>query len=164
MVEENVVDVEAAEGVKAGAHHAPALIPDPAAHPEVGPAAAHRKLEAEQRHHAPGHIPGRNQQRQPEEGAAAEIKAVGVEEPAAQVGGPAEGAARLDKLVGVGVKGNLLVVEIPRIVEEPAIEPVNDAVGQEQRGGKGQAEKKHLPVPAFGFLKRRLPHGAFPLF
>ena len=67
------------------------------------------------RHERRGHDHG-----QPEERTAQQVERVGIDKPAAQVGGPAERPAVFDKGVGVLVKVDLLVVEVPRVVEVPA--------------------------------------------
>ena len=148
MIEKDVIDRKARECVQAGGHHAPILPAHPAARPQVGAAARQGDLQAEQRHHHPGHQPRGHPQRQPEEGAAQQIEGVGIDEPAAQVGGPAEGPALFDEGVGVLVEVDLLVVEVPGVVEIPAAESrVRDAVGQKQRRRHCEAEPENFPVP-----------------
>ena len=134
VVEEDVVDAEPRKRIQAAGQHRPAFLPHPAARPEVGTAAGHRHFQAEQRYHRPRHKPRRHRQRQPEKRAAQKIERVGVYKPAAQIGSPAEGAALLDKSVGVLVKVDLLVVKVPCIVEIPAARRrIYDAVRQKQQ-------------------------------
>ena len=134
VVEEDVVDAEPRKRIQTAGQHRPAFLPHPAARPEVGTAAGHRHFQAEQRHHRPRHKPRRHRQRQPEKRAAQKIERVGVYKPATQIGSPAEGAALLDKGVGVLVKVDLLVVKVPCIVEIPAARRrIYDAVRQKQQ-------------------------------
>ena len=147
MVKEDVVDAEAREGIQAARQHGPGIIPHPAARPEVAAAARHRHFQAEQRYHRPRHKPGGQQHGQPEERTAQQIEGVGVDEPAAKVCCPAEGAAVLEKRVGVLVKVNLLVIEIARVVEVPAARRrIYDAVGQKQQYRRKKAEGENPPV------------------
>lgn len=66
VVKEHVVHRKAGERIQTCAHHAPALVFYPAAHPQVSPAARHSKFKAEHWHHGPGHPPIGQQQGEPE--------------------------------------------------------------------------------------------------
>ena len=158
-IEENIIDVEAAESVENAAHDAPFLTAHPAAHPEISTAARHRKFQAEHGHHRKGHPTGRQENGQPEKGRAQAIIGIGVDEPAAQVGGPAEGTAPLDKVVGIGVERDHLVVEIARIMKKSAGESVNDTVRQKQHSRQRQAKPEHLPVAGAARTQRQQWHG-----
>ena len=145
MVEKDVVDGEPGKGIQTPGHHAPVLVPHPAAGPEIPAPAGQGDFQAEQRHHHPGHEPGRHPKTQPKKGAAQKIKGIGIDKPAAQVGGPAEGAPLFDKGVGVLVKVDLLVVEVPCIMEEStAKNGIRNAVGQKQ-GHRQQKTKSEYP-------------------
>ena len=135
VVKEHVVHRKAGERIQTRAHHAPALVFYPAAHPQVSPAARHSKFKAEHWHHGPGRPPIGQQQGEPEKRAAAQVRC------------PAETAPLLNKIVGIGIKGNLLVVKVPGVVEKVAVQAINDAVGQKQRRRHRKAKPEHLPIP-----------------
>ena len=145
---EDVIDIIAAERVQHRAGRAPVFVFYPAAQPQVRPAARHGKLQAEHRDHRERHPARRHPQREPEKRRTEAVVGVGVDKAAAEVGRPAERPAALDKVVGVGVKRDHLVVEVPGIVEERTGNAVHDAVRQKQRRSQRQAQKKHAAIAA----------------
>ena len=145
-VKEDIIKVEPAEGVEHCADDRPLIPLCPAAHPEEGPAARDRKFQAEHWHHGERHPAGGHQQRKPEKRRTQTVVGVGVDEPAAEIGRPAEGTALLDKGVGIGVKRDHLVVEIAGIVKEPAIEGIHNTVRRKQSRRQPQAVKKNPAI------------------
>ena len=161
-VKENVVDIESAEGIQYPAQHRHAVLPGPAAE-ATG-----------RRRHRPRQISGTSWEPSSREsgGRAAgwsarktgcqRVVGIGIDKAAAQICGPAEGSALLDKLIGVGVKRDHLVVEIPRIVKEIPIQRVNDAVRRKQRAASArQIRKGPVRIWALVWLGRTCIH---PLF
>ena len=69
-----------------------------------------------------------------------------------------------DKGVGVLVKVDLLVVEVPRVVEVPAArDGIHDAVGRKQQHRREKAECKDAPIVRFLFKNCAL-HIDSPLY
>ena len=164
VVEKDVVDAEPGKRIQAARQHAPGLVPHPAARPEIPAAARNGHFQAEQRHHGPRHEPRGHDYGQPEERTAQQVERVGIDKSAAQVGGPAERPAVFDKGVGVLVKVDLLVVEVPRVVEVPAArDGIHDAVGRKQQHRREKAECKDAPIVRFLFKKCGL-HIDSPLY
>ena len=120
-IEKDIVDVEPAERIQDAAQHGHAVVLGPAADPQVGAAAGHRKFQAEHGRHQPGDPARRQQDGQPEKRAAQRVIRVSVDKAAAQIGGPAERAPLLDKVVGVGIERDHLVVEVAGVMEKVAV-------------------------------------------
>ena len=157
--EEDVIQVEAAEGIQHPTDDTPFLAAHPAAHPQIGTAPGHRKFQTEHGHHGERHPPGRDEHGQPEKGGPQAIIGVGIDKPAAQVGGPAETAALLDEIVGIGVERDHLVVEIARIMKETAGDSIDNTMRNKQHGRQRQAKPEHLPVTGAARTQRQQRHG-----
>ena len=151
MVEEHVVHREAGKGVHAGAQHRHVFSAGVTAHPQVSAPACHREFQAEQRHHQIRQPGRREQQAQPPEGTARQIKGVAVQKAAAQISGPAEGAAAgFYEFIGGIIKGDLLAVEVSRVQKKAFIHNVERQ--EHQRGGQA-AQRKGKPVFVLWFIQ-----------
>ena len=134
VVEEDVVKPPAGKGIEHRAQHGIVWVFHVAAQIQVCAAARHGELEHQQRDHEIGEPPLGEEQREPEERRAVQVEGIGVQRPAAQVGGPGEGvvdtacavrvAQPLEKAVHVAVKTDLLAVEITGVVEKAAVQKI----------------------------------------
>ena len=158
MVEEDIVDAEAREGIQAGAQHRMIGAADIAAEVAVSAAARHGKFQHQQRHHEVGQPVLGEDEGQPEEGRTVQVERVGVHRAAAQIGGPGEGAAGraghavrvacpLDEAVHIAVEADLLAVEIACIVEKSAVDDIERQEEYRRRQRTQQHGAEHLVPP-----------------
>ena len=145
VVEEDVVGGKAGEGVQQPAEHGGILLPDEPPDVEVAGQRHAGGLEDQQRGHQIGHRLAGEWQRQPEEGAEQQIKAVGGDEVHPEVGvAVPEHAPLPDGVVGQPVEGDLLDIEVPEEEKVPLF--IDHDRGEHQRR-RQQRQQKH-PGPA----------------
>ena len=164
VVEKDVVDAKPRKGVQAGRQDCIVQVFHIAAHIQVGAAPRHGKLEHQQRAHQIGQPALGKQGGQPEKGRPVQIERIGVHDAAAQVGSPREGIGRqavavdrgqpvgiahpLHKAVHIPVKADLLAVEIPGIMEKPAVDDLERQKDQSRReGAQPHRQPKAIPFP-----------------
>ena len=144
VVEENVVDGEAGEGVQHTGNQGGIRIFHIAPHVDKASQGGAGKLQNQQGAHQILHPFRGEGDGQPKEGTAQHVEAVRADEVGPQVGGVAPPhVAGADCIVSQAVEGHLLDVEVP--VEEEA-SAVHHDEGDEHQKGQPQAQEKGLEV------------------